>query len=331
LYAGGNIVNFYYGYVNGLLQGRGDVSAANKVVIITRGGMLLLSMAALTSGYGLEGLGAAALLASCFGRWVAMRYYNRGLWQSEGLSGTPRGEREVIKTLWPNASRLGLVQVGAFLIQRANVLLASSFLGLSAAASYSMTLTLLLALSGVSTVVLQVRMPRMATSQAAQDRKRLRSLFGEILVTAWLTYLIGLTVLLMFGDTLLHAIASKTPLLPTPALALLGAIMLLELNHSVAASYLTTKNQVPFLWAGLLSGVAITGLSFALVTPFQAWGLIAAQGLVQLAYNNWKWPFEVRRDLDIGWLELFGLGLTKVLRRQVPQNTGQNNTVKTTE
>ncbi len=27
------------------------------------------------------------------------------------------------------------------------------------------------------------------------------------------------------------------------------------------------------------------------------WGLILAPGIVQLAYQNWKWPLEVYRDL----------------------------------
>ena len=41
---------------------------------------------------------------------------------------------------------------------------------------------------------------------------------------------------------------------PQAASVTLGVILLLELNHSIAASYLTTTNQVPFLEAALVSG-----------------------------------------------------------------------------
>ena len=34
------------------------------------------------------------------------------------------------------------------------------------------------------------------------------------------------------------------------------------------------------------------------------WGLLVAQGLVQASYNNWKWPKEILRDLDISGLDL---------------------------
>jgi O-antigen/teichoic acid export membrane protein len=40
MYAGGTIANFYFGYANALLQGRGDVTLANKTRIASRVGLL---------------------------------------------------------------------------------------------------------------------------------------------------------------------------------------------------------------------------------------------------------------------------------------------------
>ncbi|ALV08491.1 O-unit flippase-like protein [Roseateles depolymerans] len=323
LYAAGNICNFYYGYVNGLLQGRGDVVAANQVVIVTRASMLAAGILALSAGGGLLGLGAATFLASVSGRFVAMRFFRRG------AIALPERSREsiqhTVQLLWHNASRLGVVQVGAFLIQRANVLVASSFLGVSAAASLGLTVTLLMTLSGVAAVILQVRMPRLASAQATRDIHALRGLYGEVLLIACGAFLAGLLVMIVAGNWCLQLLHSKTLLLPTPLLCWLGLIMLLELNHSLAAGYLTTRNQVPFVRAGLLSGVLICLSSLALVKPFGVAGLIAAQGVVQLAYNNWKWPREARLDLGVGWLELLSLGFQRILGRRHPHADDPQN------
>lgn len=311
LYAGGYVLNFYYGYVNGLMQGRGDLVAASQVVIVTRASMLVSGVAALVSGAGLLGLGAATFLTCLLGRVVAMRFFLRG-YISQTTTRT-HDTRRTVKLLWHNASRLGVVQIGAFLIQRANVLIASSFLGIGAAASFGMTVTLMMTLSGVAAVILQVRMPRLAAAHAARDMPSLRALFGEVIVVAWSVFVAGALVLIFGGEWLLHLMDSKTTLLSPPLLALFGLVMLLEMNHSLAAGYLTTRNHVPFLRAGLFSGLLICALSVAVVQQFDIIGLIVAQGLVQLAYNNWKWPREARKDLGAGWSELIVLGMRTVI------------------
>lgn len=318
LFAGGYVINFYYGYVNGLMQGRGNVVAANQVVIITRASMLLGGLVAVAGGGGLLGLGAATFLACIFGRVVALRFFLReNMVRTSARTPDTRG---TLKLLWHNASRLGVVQIGAFLIQRANILIASSFLGVGAAASFGMTVTLMMTLSGVAAVILQVRMPRLAAAQASHNLPALRALFGEIIVVAWTVFLAGAVVLVLGGEWLLRLVGSKTTLLSPPLLALFALVILLELNHSLAASYLTTRNQVPFLRAGLFSGLIICVLSVLLVKRFDVIGLIAAQGLVQLAYNNWKWPREARKDLGAGWRELIVLGLRKALGKPSAPN-----------
>ena len=76
-------------------------------------------------------------------------------------------------------------------------------------------------------------------------------------------------------------------------IATMALIYLLELNHGpLCAAFLMTENQVPFLPAALGSGLAIVaiGLVLAAHTSLGVWSVIIAQGVVQLTYNNWKWP-----------------------------------------
>lgn len=298
-FALGYIATFYYGYFNGLLQGRGDITSANKVVIITRGTFVALGAAAVMTGLGLPGLGGASLVASLIGRWVGRGYFfTSGHLEMNGLNKFKSNiNNELIGTLWHNASRFGAVQVGAFLIQRANILLASSFLGLATAASYGMTITILMAVSSISMVICQIQVPHMNALQIQKRKNQLRGLYGAVNIISVLLFLAFSLLLLAFGNYFLDLISSQTKILPNTQLIVLFLIILLELNHGIAATYLMTKNEIPFVKPALWSGAFIISLGVLLVDHFGIWALILAQGLIQLIYNNWKWPILVIEDM----------------------------------
>lgn len=298
MFSSGHILTFYFGYLNGFLQGRGDVTQANKVTVINRSCFIVLSCAFVIPGYGLLGLGAASMLSSAIGRFFAYRYFASDATSRRAakLKNEPDA-LNLFSTLWHNASRLGAVQLGAFLIQRGNILIASSFLGLEAAASYGLTVTVLMALSGVAGAVCQIQVPHLSALQMKGDRVTLTKVYDKIVLLAWSVFLLGLVFVALYGNLLLELAAKQIKLLPLELTLLLGCILLLELNHSIAATFLTTMNQVPFVSAAIVSGIGVFLLSMLLIQPFGFYGLIIAQGAIQLAYNNWKWPLEVRRRL----------------------------------
>lgn len=315
-FAFGYIATFYYGYFNGLLLGRGDISKANKVIIFTRGSLIILGATFVALGYGLPGLGMASLMSALLGRWIAHQYYfSKDRPEAREAHSSAHQPPKLLGTLWHNSWRLGAVNLGAFLIQRASILIATSSLGLAASASYSMTITILMALSSVSIVIANIQLPHMSVLQAGRSRDQLKEIFGEIVILSWGVFLCGLLIIAWFGNSALSAISSQTPLLPTPELLALGVILLLELNHSVAAAYLTTKNEIPFLNAALLSGIAIVVLAAASIGTWGVWGLIFAQGVVQLAYNNWKWPYLALNDLGTDVLSLMKSGVRRIATR----------------
>lgn len=313
-FASGYIANFYFGYINGLLQGRGDITEANKVVVISRTGLILLGGSAVVMGYGMLGLGVAAMLAAVMGRIVAYRFFYAKYNPVVHACSMEINDsvRELTKTLWHNASRLGVVQLSAFLIQRGNILIASSFFGLAAAASYGMTITVLMALLGLAMVICSIQIPYMSALQAKGDLDALARVYGQITFLGWSIFTVGLFVLVVLGDLLLNFIGSKTELLPTWPLLLLGFIFLLEVNHSIAATYLTTMNRIPFVYSSLLSGLGVLVLAILTIEPFGVLGLIAAQGVVQLTYNNWKWPRMVREELNFTWTDLMASAVSRL-------------------
>lgn len=312
LFSFGCIANFYYGYINGLLQGKGEIIAVNKIVITTRISMLIFAVTAISLGYGLLGLGLASLLSSLVGRGLALVYFIKMI-DGEAKAGQRSSkDSRMVRTLWHNASRLGVVQVGAFLIQRANVLLASSYLGLAAAASYGMTVAILIALSGFAAAIAQIRMPHLAKAQILGDNELLKALYGEILIVSSAVFSLGFVALIFLGEQLFTIISSQTQLLPALPFSTLGLIMFLELNHSQAATYLTSTNNVEFMTAGLVSGIIVVILSLIFVSGLGVWGLILSQGIVQLSFNNWKWPFEALKQLNSNLSEVICLGAKRL-------------------
>ncbi|KFI08776.1 O-unit flippase-like protein [Massilia sp. BSC265] len=315
----GSIINFYFAYINGFLQGRGDVTQWSKVTVFTRGSLVLFSVSALLMGYGLFGLGIASLLSAAVGRATAHHYFTKDalIERMRNTEITAEGKREILRTLWHNAGRLGVVQIGAFLIQRGNVLIAASFVGLAASGSYGITVTVLMALSGMASVVCQLQLPHLASLQASYNRKAAAEVLGETFLMSWVFFLLGLTFVVVAGDGLLTLIGSRNHLLPWPLCLMLGIVMLLEMNHSIAASYLTTLNKVPFVGAAIFSGIGVTLLTLLLIKPFGIAGIVIAQGAVQLAYNNWKWPLEAVKHLEVSLSNILVLGAKRIVSRYV--------------
>jgi O-antigen/teichoic acid export membrane protein len=315
-YAAAQTLILRYGWVTAMLQGRGDVTAANRVMIMTRGGALLLGAAGLLTGWGLPSLGLAALASTAAGRALAMAYYRQGspAVPAAAMTDERAADDELLRTVWVNARRLGAVQLGTFLLQRAGVLVASSLLGLQAAAVYGTSMMVLSTLSAVAMVVCGLKLPAIAAMQARGDGAGVLSTYGAVLIGGWAVFGCGLALLLVLGPTLLELAGSRTGLLPLPLLVALGLVFLLELNHSIAATFLTTFNEVPFVTAALASGAAAFGLGIALAGPWGVAGLVAAQGMTQLAYNNWKWPLTVTRRLDVGPLRIVAAGASHLLR-----------------
>ena len=78
-------------------------------------------------------------------------------------------------------------------------------------------------------------------------------------------------------------------------------ISFLEKNHAVAGGFLLTKNEVPYFKAAIISGIATVIMLFILIkiAHLEVWGMILAPGIVQFAYQNWKWPVVLIKELNV--------------------------------
>lgn len=295
-----SVINLFYRYYTPLLQGRGLFVGFYKSNALANLGFVAVSAVLLQVGLGLLAVALGYFVSALLGRWLSWRYFYDASFKSqlERVSAARLGTAEILGAMWHNAWRLGLGVIGAFLILRTNTLLASAYLGLATTATYALTLQVLSVLQSVSTVVFNVQLPKLVKYRVTNQRHTFLRTIEQGLGYSLGLFTLGTLVLLWLGKPLIDAIGGQTQLLPRPLLAWVGLMMLLELNHSLAAGVIVTGNQVPFVKSALLSGVAIVLSSWMGLHYFNyglAW-LIGAQFTVQLAYNNWKWPWVIYQE-----------------------------------
>ena len=295
------IINLYYKYYTPLLQGRDLYTAFYKSSAIANIVYVAVTAVLLQLELGLISVSIGFLASALVGRWLSWRYFYDDAFKLQVQQATEASvsSTEIFETLWHNAWRLGLGVIGAFFILRANTLLSSIYLGLATTAAYALTLQVFSVLQSVSTVVFNVQQPTLARYRVINQRKELVKTMEMGLVCALGLFILGVLLLLWLGSPLIKWIGGQTGLLPVPLLAWIGLMMLLELSHSLAAGVIISGNKVPFVKSALLSGIAVISLSWIGLKygGFDVAWLIGSQFIVQLAYNNWKWPWLVYQDL----------------------------------
>lgn len=103
---------------------------------------------------------------------------------------------------------------------------------------------------------------------------------------------------------ILLILEGNTKLLNSNKMLFMGGYLLLEMIHSNVATFITTRNRAPFVKASILSEIAIILISLFLInfTDLGLWSLLFSQAIVQLMYNNWKWPLEINKELKVSFL-----------------------------
>ena len=194
--------------------------------------------------------------------------------------------------------RLWVVQVGAFLINRGNILVAGLVLGVMESSAFMLSIILVSVVANLASTVILVYLPQINTIQVSVSRKTLTPIIKKIYGIAYSIYIAAFVCIFFLGNYILEILGSEARLIDDGLLIIVGIIAFLELNHSLAVSYLTTRNEIIFARAAVLSGIATVCIGYILGSIYGIIGLIIAQGGVQLLYNNWRWPQLMIKDLQ---------------------------------
>jgi O-antigen/teichoic acid export membrane protein len=253
------LLNFTGDLWPNLLSGLGEVRLAQKISLAGLVAYYVVAITGLLIGIRIWALVLGNLLMGLMtrqtGRWIVRKRL-----AGDGVSSGGKFSPDLLKTMWPNAWRIALVSLGAFLIVQANTLICSAFLDLKTTASYGLTMQVVMLISMLSSTWVVVKMPLINQWRAQHRILEIADLFAKRVRLAMITYAMGAMSFLVIGSRLLASLHSKTHLIALGPLILLLATQMLETHHSLYGALVLSENRNPFLRPALISGFLIVVL-----------------------------------------------------------------------
>ena len=294
-----NCYNLYTFYYEALLTGKGYVTRAQQINMLGQAVYLALAIGLIYAGFGLTAIVASQLISTVIRRILTYRVFFTPELKANIESVEPQEPKEILSAISPNAVKIGLTQLGGFMVNKSAILIGSAFLTLEQVACYGITIQVMDILARCATVFYQSYLPKLAQCRAENDLNGLKRYY--ILCTGSLlaVYAVGSVAWIFLGNWALDIIQSQTHFVPTAMLMVMLLISTLEHNHAVSAGFIMADNKIPFFIPSLVRGAATVVLLWIFLSPLHMgiWGLILAPGIAQLAYQNWKWPSVVIKEL----------------------------------
>lgn len=294
-----NCYNLYTMYYDSLLTGKGYVKRNQQINMLGQAVYISIAIGLIYAGLGLTAIVASQLVSTIIRRVLTYRvFFTKELKiQLQEVEGND--SKQILKTITPNAIKIGMTQFGGIVINKSSILLGSAFLSLEEVACYGITLQVMDILARCATVFYQSYMPKLAQCRAEKDLSQLKHYYIRCTISMWVVFLVGGLALVFMGNWALSIIKSQTYFLPTAMLCTMLFISALEHNHAISAGFIMADNKIPFFIPSLVSAAATVLLLWIFLSPLHmgVWGLILAPGVAQLAYQNWKWPSVVIKEL----------------------------------
>ena len=318
LYSFSTYFNIYFSYYSSLLTGSGMIRESSQAAILSKSAYLVLCTLFLLLGWGLFAVVAANFIAPFVQRYVSYRAYFKPELKARLADQTVIREdiRETFSVIWFNAKKLGINFIGAYAVNKMGMFIIGFFLPLATIGSYGLLTQLSTIVTGIANTMFVTYLPKVSNCRVTGDRPMLKRTISFSMVVGQIIMLAGALGIIFVAPYLLELIKSQT-MLPSRLICVLYLVIVaLELNHSEFASVISTENKIPYVVPSLVSGGAIVLLTFVSLkfTTLGLLGVVLVQGIVQAAYNNWRWPLWVFRELDMSISEFYGTGFDSIIK-----------------
>lgn len=316
IYSFSTFFNIYYTYYTSLLTGQGLIMESKKAMVYSKIVYIILIVVLLLSGVGLLGVSVANFISPFVSRFLSYNYFfTKQLKEKIGVYIITKKEKlELFAIIWYNAKKLGLVFIGSYAISKFGMFLAGLYLSLKEISSYGLMIQLVGIILTLSGTLFSIYNPKLSALKIANNKEELIKTFSFSMGIFYIMFIVGGLCLVLLAPPILSLVKSNTVLPATGIVLLYLLVMLLELNHSFFSTIIVIGNSVPFMWIALISGTAIILLSYIFLafTPMGIMGLVLAQGIVQLCYNNWRWPYVVCMDFNVNFFKFFQISFNEV-------------------
>lgn len=318
-----NYFNIYFIYYRSLLTGSGKIYESSVSIILSKLTYIIVCGILILFNFGLLSVVVANMLSPLvLFAYSHYKFYNKELSDLLSVEITKEEINEVLSGIWYNAKKLGINSLGSFAILKLNLFLIGMFLPLSIVGSFGILTQIIPTLSAVATALFNSYLPQIASLQIAHNHEEITKKLSVTVAIYWLIMIVGGCTLIILLPWILRIIGSNTVEPPMLISFLYLIVITLEGNHSNFATIIVTSNKVPFVVAGLVAGGLIAFFTYISLrfTNLGLLGVVLVQGVVQLAYNNWKWPLYVLKSLDCSpsVFVFTGIkGITSLIRKEV--------------
>lgn len=303
------VFNLYFIYLKCLLIGRGRIAHAQKAGLASVIMYITIGFAGLQSGFGLVALTAASLFSSLVNRYLSYRFFfDNDLSQRLSLNPASSNDfKKLLTAIWHNAKKIGLVMLGGFFTNHATLIILPAYIEIDVVAEYGLLQQFISVFVTVSVIFFSTFSPKMNNLFVVQRYDKLIKLLGLSLLVFLFCFTVCSLILILFGNNLLELIGSNTMLLPWRYMILMLIIAFLDQQHTMMAGVLSYNNKIPFVKPSLISGglFIISALILLEFTELGLYAVILPRLVIQLAYNNWKWPVEASRMLNVHYLSIW--------------------------
>ena len=296
-----NTYSIYTQYYDSLLSGKGLIKRSKQIQVLGQGLYLLVAIVMILLHFNLIAIVSAQSLSIVLRRILSYNTIYTLEFKKALHNAIAKARKDFIKPILPNAVKLGITAIGAFLVTRSAILIGALYLSLNDIASYGITIQIIVIIAGIAGVYFYTYLPQIAQYRITNNISAIRKIYLRSCGMMLLTFIVCGMALLFLGNWALELIHSKTPLLPQSFIVVALLVYFLEVNHGFAGNILVTKNEVPFFKAALFAGSFTLLLLFTFFnfTHWGIWSMILAQGIAQGIYQNWKWPIVVVKELNI--------------------------------
>ena len=292
--------NMYFMYLNQMVMGRGLIKRNQQAIVASRLVYLVIAFVLLKMHFGLFSIVIANFCAPFVSRFILIiSFYSKDLKEKLKLETFSRNEKkQCFDAIWYNAKKLGVVTLGTFGIQKSSMFFAGLFLTATEIASFGLLQQVTSIALSLSVTLFNSFVPRISSHCVEKKKDLFYKDFSICIGAFYISYVFLASCVIFVGPFALKVLGANVALPIIPFCIIYFLIQLLEQNHSLFATIFAINNKIPYVAPSLISGAAIVlGLyvSFRFTTA-GIWSLLFVPGIVQLAYNNWKWPHVVCKD-----------------------------------
>ena len=298
-------LNLYFGYYAVFLRGVGAIAEINKATIFARIIQILVTITLLVSGLGLIGTSIGYLLYGVSFRLYAKRQFFifKGIGNELKKSEYRPDKKDIlliVKTIWYNAWRDGLVSVSSYLLGQAGTIISSLFLTLEATGIYSLSVQITAAIATIAATFNSMNQPVLQSAYINGNEEKQKGVLSFNILSFIFLFSIGMIFLFLIGIPIIQLIKPSYTISVT-LIIFIGVYQLLQQIRNCYSSYLSTTNRVIYFKAFIISAILCIALELFFTGIFElgVFGIVMAQIISQLVYNIWKWPIFVHRELKL--------------------------------